>query len=234
MKPSLQTSELGLRDYQEVFEAMCLFTDQRSTETADGLWLVEHPPVFTQGLAGKAEHVLDPGTIPVIQSDRGGQVTYHGPGQLVCYVLIDLRRLGIGIRQLVCNLEQGIIKVLEDYGVKANGSREAPGIYVDGAKICSIGLRVRKGCTYHGLAFNIDMDLEPFNRINPCGFQHLKMTQLRELIGPVTLAEVSPKVVKCLSEIFGYSTNENLHATIERPILKTTCSGKISPHSRQD
>ncbi len=156
---------------------MQAFTDQRTPETSDELWLVEHPPVFTQGLAGKPEHVLNPGTIPIIQTDRGGQVTYHGPGQLVFYPLIDIDRLGLGVRKLVCNLEQSVIDLMTDHQVEADRKAGAPGVFVDGEKIASIGLKVRRGCTFHGLALNVDLDLSPFSLINPCGVADQRMTR---------------------------------------------------------
>lgn len=203
VKPSLLIQQLGLQEYQTTCERMQAFTEQRNEHTPDELWLLEHPPVFTQGLAGKAEHILNPRDIPVIATDRGGQVTYHGPGQLVAYMLFDLRRLNIGIRQMVRTLEKTIIEVLGDFGVSAENNEAAPGVYVQGAKICSIGLRVRKGCSYHGIAFNINMDLEPFGRINPCGFKNLRMTQLSELIGPIEIATVAPLLIKYMSVNFG-------------------------------
>lgn len=157
------------------------FTDQRDAHTSDEVWLLEHPPVFTQGQAGRAEHLLDPGSIPVVQSDRGGQVTYHGPGQIVGYILVDLPRLGIGVRTLVQRIEAAIVGCLEAYGVKSAPRTDAPGVYLpDGAKIASLGLRVRRGCSFHGLALNVDMDLSPFARINPCGMQGQRMAQLRD------------------------------------------------------
>ena len=179
---SLRVRELGCQDYTSVWRAMQAFTDTRNADGDDELWLVEHPPVYTLGLNGKPEHVLDPGDIPVVQVDRGGQVTYHGPGQLVAYTLLDLRRLGWGPRQLVTALEQGVIDLLESYGIKATGRREAPGVYVGGAKIAALGLRVRRGCCYHGLSFNVAMDLEPFGRINPCGYPGMAVTQLADLV----------------------------------------------------
>jgi len=172
---------LGRRDYAAVWKDMQDFTDSRGAETTDELWLVEHPPVYTLGLNGKPEHVLDPGAIPIVAVDRGGQVTYHGPGQIVAYVLLDLRRLGLGPRQLVMALEQAVIDLLAEYGVAAVGRREAPGVYVQGAKIAAVGLRVRRGCCYHGLSFNVAMDLEPFSRINPCGYPGMAVTQLADL-----------------------------------------------------
>ena len=177
----IRLRRLGLSEYEPVWHAMQAFTDSRDDGSDDELWLVQHPPVFTQGQAGKAEHVLAPGDIPVIQVDRGGQVTYHGPGQIVAYPLIDLRRLGLGVREFVNRIEESIIRVLALYGVDGRRVEGAPGIYVDGDKIASLGLRVRRGCTFHGLAFNIDMDLEPFQRINPCGYAGLQVTQLSAL-----------------------------------------------------
>lgn len=174
---------LGLRPYEETFAAMRALTQAREPQTPDEIWLLEHPRVFTQGQAGKAEHLLMPGDIPVVQSDRGGQVTYHGPGQLVGYFMLDLQRLGYGIRTLVTRLEDAIIASLAAQGIHAQSNRDAPGVYVAGAKIASLGLRVRKGCTYHGIALNVNMDLEPFSRINPCGHEGLRMTQTSALDG---------------------------------------------------
>ena len=181
----------GLQPYEPVYRRMREFTLARTPETADELWVCEHEPVFTQGQAGKPEHVLAPGAIPVVQSDRGGQVTYHGPGQLMGYVLVDIQRLGYGIRSLVTRLEQATVDLLAGYGIEAASRRDAPGVYVGARKICSLGLRVRKGRTYHGLALNVAMDLEPFARINPCGFKGLAMTQIAELGGPRDLATVT-------------------------------------------
>jgi lipoyl(octanoyl) transferase len=177
----LMVRALGRRDYVTVWRAMQAFTENRDSDSGDELWLVEHPPVYTLGLNGKPEHVLEPGAIPVVAVDRGGQVTYHGPGQIVAYALLDLRRLGLGPRQLVMALEQGVIDLLADYGVAAVGRREAPGVYVHGAKIAAVGLRVRRGCCYHGLSVNVAMDLEPFSRINPCGYPGMAVTQLADL-----------------------------------------------------
>lgn len=170
--------QLGRVGYERTWRAMQAFTDARNDGTPDELWLLEHDPVFTQGLNGKAEHLLAPGDIPVVGIDRGGQVTYHGPGQLVMYALVDLRRRGIGIRELVVALENSAIALAARHGIRASGRREAPGVYVGPRKLASIGLRVRRGCSYHGLALNVDMDLEPFSRINPCGMAGLAMTQL--------------------------------------------------------
>jgi lipoyl(octanoyl) transferase len=172
---------LGISDYQETWEAMRAFTHQRNPETADELWITEHAPIFTQGLNGRAEHVLDPGNIPVVQIDRGGQVTYHGPGQLVLYCLLDIVRLGLGVKSLVARIEASVIDLLGNYQINANSRPGSPGVYVGQAKIAALGLRIRKGCCYHGLSLNVDMDLEPFTRINPCGYQGLAVTQLRDL-----------------------------------------------------
>ena len=193
----------GLSPYEPMWRAMQAFTDARDGETADELWLVEHPPVFTLGQAGKWEHVLMPGEIPVVPVDRGGQVTYHGPGQIVAYPLIDLRRLKLGIRELVCRIEQAIIDTLGVWNVEAVRKQGAPGVYVAGAKIAALGLRVRRGCTFHGLAFNVNMDLEPFHRINPCGYQGLAVTQLADLGGPSSLADVEAELVTQLARQLG-------------------------------
>jgi lipoyl(octanoyl) transferase len=204
---TLEAVRLGLQDYQSSWQAMSDFTNQRTPETPDQLWLVEHPPVFTQGQAGKAEHLLFPGDIPVVQTDRGGQVTYHGPGQLVAYPLLDLRRLNIGVRELVTRIEQTIIATLAHYGIESAAKPDAPGVYFNGDKIASLGLRVRRGCSFHGLALNVDMDLAPFKRINPCGYQGLAMTQMRDLIpNPPTLAQVQDQLVTEFARKLGYET----------------------------
>jgi lipoyl(octanoyl) transferase len=200
----LRVRRLGLCEYEPVWHAMQDFTDQRDEDTIDELWLVQHPPVFTQGQAGKAEHVLAPGDIPVIQVDRGGQVTYHGPGQIVAYPLLDIRRSGLGVRDLVNRIEESIIRVLAHYRVKGERRKGAPGIYVKDEKVASLGLRVRRGRTFHGLAFNIDMDLEPFQRINPCGFEGLRVTQLSAL-AEVEYDEVEQRLVSSIAEQLGYS-----------------------------
>jgi lipoyl(octanoyl) transferase len=185
-----------LQDYQTVWQAMSDFTDQRTADTQDQLWLVEHPPVFTQGQAGKAEHLLFPSDIPVIQTNRGGQVTYHGPGQLVAYPLLDLRRRKMGVRELVTHIEQIIIATLDHFGIKSAAKTDAPGVYVGGKKIASLGLRVRKGCSFHGLALNVDMDLSPFLQINPCGYQGLEMTQVRNLLSnPPSITQVQDQLI---------------------------------------
>ena len=188
---------------EPVWRAMQRLTDARGPDTPDELWLVEHDPVFTLGQAGKPEHVLAPGEIPVLNVDRGGQVTYHGPGQLVAYPLVDLRRLGLGVRELVCRIEGAVIDVLAHYGITGERKEGAPGIYVGGAKVMALGLRVRKGCSFHGLAFNIAMDLEPFRRINPCGYQGLEVTSVLELGGPGDFATITPVLVEALSRRLG-------------------------------
>ncbi|HEV2703811.1 MAG TPA: lipoyl(octanoyl) transferase LipB [Steroidobacteraceae bacterium] len=177
----MKVRHLGRVDYEATWQAMQQFTATRTAETADELWLLEHPPVFTLGMAGKSEHLLAPGDIPVVHADRGGQVTYHGPGQLVVYALIDLRRAALGVRDLVSALEQSVIRYAAELGVTAIARREAPGVYVDGRKLASVGIRVRRGASYHGLALNVNLDLEPFLRINPCGFAGLLMTRLSDL-----------------------------------------------------
>lgn len=203
-KTQLIIHKLRQCDYQQTWQRMMKFTDERTENTPDELWLLEHAPVFTQGLAGKAEHVLNPGDIPVVQTDRGGQVTYHGPGQLVAYLLFDLRRLNIGIRQMVRLLEQSVVDVLAEYGITAAGRCDAPGVYVDNAKICSIGLRVKRGCTYHGIALNVAMDLTPFSRINPCGFKQLQMTDISAFQKGVEVLDVEPLLIKHIKQNFGY------------------------------
>ena len=186
--PVLTVRQLGIVDYEKAWHAMQRFTDQRGPQTPDELWLLQHPPVFTQGQAGKAEHLLETGDIPVIAVDRGGQVTYHGPGQLVCYLLIDLKRRKLGVRELVTAIEQSIVALLAACGIAASPRADAPGVYLDdasqhGAKIAQLGLRVRRGCSFHGLSLNVDMDLEPFLRINPCGHAGLAVTTMALQLG---------------------------------------------------
>ena len=197
--------DLGRTGYEAVFADMRAFTDARSKETPDELWLTEHEPVFTQGQAGKAEHLLMPGDIPVVQSDRGGQVTYHGPGQIVGYLLFDLRRLGLSVRGLVSGIENSMIETLARYDIEAAARPDAPGVYVNGEKIGSLGLRVRRGCSYHGLALNVNMDLEPFSRINPCGLTDTAVTQIADLGGPADLDRVRADLLDSLSAVYGIS-----------------------------
>lgn len=204
---AFETRVLGVCDYAQTAARMKAFTESRDVHTADEVWLLQHPPVFTQGQAGKAEHVLAPGTIPVVQSSRGGQVTYHGPGQLVVYPLLDLRRLGMGVRDLVSLLEQTTVQLLAGHGIAAFARADAPGVYVrrdfgqgdEVRKLASVGLRVSRGCSYHGLSLNVAMDLEPFERINPCGYAGLRMTQLAELGGPQSVDRVGQDFARRLA-----------------------------------
>ncbi len=199
--PELLLRRLGVVDYESVFRSMKAFTDARDRDSADELWLLQHPRVFTQGQAGRAEHLLAPGDIPVIAADRGGQVTYHGPGQWVVYLLVDLKRRGMGVRDLVDLIERSIVELLAGYGIEAAADPAAPGVYVDHRKIASLGLRVRRGCSYHGLALNVDMDLEPFRRINPCGYQGLQVTSMAELLpdASLDLEEVGERLLSVLA-----------------------------------
>jgi lipoyl(octanoyl) transferase len=189
----------GFRPYEPTWRAMQTFTDTRDESTQDELWVLQHEPVFTLGQAGKWEHVLMPGDIPVVPVDRGGQVTYHGPGQIVAYPLIDIRRAKIGVRDFVHRIEQAIIDTLDTWNIVAVRKDGAPGVYVNGAKVAALGLRVRRGCTFHGLAFNVNMDLEPFHRINPCGFQGLQVTQVMDLGGPSSVAKVEDALIENLA-----------------------------------
>ncbi|XQW85962.1 lipoyl(octanoyl) transferase LipB [Thalassotalea piscium] len=200
MKNSLIIRQLGVLDYTTVWHAMQNFTDSR-TDEVDELWLVEHPAVFTQGQAGKEEHLLMPGDIPVVKVDRGGQVTYHGPGQQVIYFMINLRRKKMGVRELVTLIENGIIAALADYNITAYAKADAPGVYIDEKKVASLGLRVRKGCSFHGLALNVNMDLTPFLRINPCGYAGLEMVQTCDLDGPKDVQSAGESLVKHLTQL---------------------------------
>lgn len=203
--PECVVRHLGVVEYLPTLEAMRTLTAERDEHTPDEIWLLQHPAVFTQGQAGKAEHLLAPGEIPVIQVERGGQVTYHGPGQLVAYLMLDLRRLGLGVRELVSAMEQSLVDLLASYGVDAAPKADAPGVYVRGEKIASLGLRVRRGCSFHGLALNVDMDMSPFARINPCGYSGLKMVQLKDLLAtPAPLDEVAQRLEQALRGRLGY------------------------------
>jgi len=197
--------DLGLTRYERVFADMRSFTDRRDASTRDQIWLTEHVAVFTQGQAGSADHLLAPGEIPVVQSDRGGQVTYHGPGQIVGYLLFNLRRMGLSVRDLVTGIEDAMIGVLAEYGVEAASRPDAPGVYVRGNKIGSLGLRVRRGCSYHGLALNVNMDLEPFSRINPCGLTDTTVTQLTDLSGAVDMELVKAQLLTGLAAVYHLS-----------------------------
>ena len=195
--------QLPQSDYTSTWEAMKAFTNSRDANTPDELWLLEHNAVYTQGLAGKPEHVLQLSDIPLVHSDRGGQVTYHGPGQLMAYTLFDLNRLNLNTRCFVAKLEQTIIDLLNDYDITAYGKRDAPGVYINEAKIASIGLRVKRNYAYHGIALNVNMDLSPFNNINPCGFKALKMTQIADFVPTITVAEVSDRLAAHFERQFG-------------------------------
>lgn len=208
MEDTLIIRQLASMEYTKVWHAMQEFTDVRDEDTVDELWLVEHPSVFTQGQAGKEEHLLMPGDIPVVKVDRGGQVTYHGPGQQVIYFLINLRRRKMGVRQLVTLIEDGIVNALAEYNITAAAKPDAPGVYVDNKKIASLGLRVRKGCSFHGLALNVNMDLSPFLRINPCGYAGLEMIQTCDIDGPEKLADAGNVLVKHLTKLLGCSQIE--------------------------
>ena len=205
--------QLGRTGYEPTWRAMQAFTDARDVDTPDELWFLEHDPVFTQGLNGKPEHLIAPGNIPVVGIDRGGQVTYHGPGQLVMYALVDLRRRGIGVRELVIALEDSVIALAAQHGVAAAGRREAPGVYVEGRKLASIGLRVRRGCSYHGLALNVDMDLEPFRRINPCGMAGLAMTQLVAEGSPLDVRAAASELAPLACAALGLEWDGEWHGT---------------------
>ena len=199
---TVQVRDLGATEYSTVLEAMQGFTRDRDENSQDEIWLTEHQPVFTQGQAGKVEHLLDPGSIPVIQSDRGGQVTYHGPGQITAYLLLDLRRHNLGVRDLVCGIEHSIQHLLKTYGIVSKLRDRAPGVYVNAQKIAQLGLRVRRGCSYHGLSLNVDMDLEPFSRINPCGLTDIETTHMAALCA-VDLQLVKQQLLSSLSEELG-------------------------------
>lgn len=220
---SLIVRQLGLQHYAEIWHKMQQFTDKRNQETIDEVWLVEHYPVFTQGQAGKAEHLLQTTDIPVVQSDRGGQITYHAPGQQIMYVLVDIKRKKqqfdpqFSVRSLVSALENTVVNTLADFAISAYPKADAPGVYVNQQKICSLGLRIRQGCSFHGLAFNINMDLSPFQQINPCGYAGLQMCQLADLIQKpqLTCADISPYLIKHFAQLLDYSqiqyTNEFLN-----------------------
>ncbi|WP_177418332.1 lipoyl(octanoyl) transferase LipB [endosymbiont of Lamellibrachia barhami] len=205
MSKSLLIRQLGLQPYATTWQAMQDYTDRRDAKSRDELWLLQHPPVFTLGQAGKPEHLLRPGTIPVIKSDRGGQVTYHGPGQLIVYLMLDLRGAKTGVRALVSLLEQSVIDLLAAQGIDAAARSDAPGVYVDGSKIAALGLRVRHGCSFHGLSLNVDMDLEPFSRINPCGHPGLTVTQLADLNGTTDIPTLGRDLAKHLASGLGYT-----------------------------
>ncbi len=197
---TLLVRHLGQQPYESVWLDMQRLTEQRDKNTRDEIWVVQHPAVFTLGKSGKTEHLLNTGDIPVLQVDRGGQVTYHGPGQLVVYVLLDLNRLKLGIRELVTRLENGVISLLSEYGIQAASKKQAPGVYVEGKKIAALGLRVRRGCCFHGLALNVDMDVEPFSRINPCGYEDLEITQIADFIDDINFDIITHQLIDQLEQ----------------------------------
>lgn len=200
--------QLGRLDYVPVWHAMQAFTDARDENTQDELWIVEHPPVFTQGQAGKEEHLLAPGDIPVVPVDRGGQVTYHGPGQVVIYFLIDIKRRKIGVRNLVTAIENSVVNALANYSIKSSPRPDAPGVYIGDEKVCSLGLRIRKGCSFHGLALNVNMDLTPFHRINPCGYAGMVMTQTADHQGPTEFDEAADHVIETFIAEMQYESTQ--------------------------
>lgn len=201
---------LGRQAYEPLWRRMQAFTDERQADTADELWFCEHPSVFTLGLNARREHLLAPSDIPVVQVDRGGQVTYHGPGQLMIYPLIDIRRARLGVRDLVTGLEQSVVDLVADFGLRAAARPEAPGVYVEGRKIASVGLRIRRGASFHGMALNIDVDLEPFSRINPCGFRDLEVTDLRALGITASRADIESRVCELLLSRLGLAQAEKV------------------------
>jgi lipoyl(octanoyl) transferase len=210
MGQPLVVINLGEKPYAETWQAMKSFTDSRDECAADEFWFVQHPPVYTLGQAGKVEHLLTPGDIPIVHSDRGGQVTYHGPGQLVCYLLLDIRRLQLGVRDLVTAIEQSIVQLINSYGVAAEAKPEAPGVYVDGRKLAALGLRIRKGCSYHGLSLNVDMDLGPFSNINPCGIEGLEVVDMKRLGIDRPMAKIMEELTDILVQQIGYDGDPRL------------------------
>ena len=210
MGQPLVVKNLGEKPYAETWQAMKSFTDSRDECAADEFWYVQHPPVYTLGQAGKVEHLLRPGDIPIVHSDRGGQVTYHGPGQLVCYLLLDIRRLQLGVRDLVTAIEQSIVQLINSYGVAAEAKPEAPGVYVDGRKLAALGLRIRKGCSYHGLSLNVDMDLGPFSNINPCGIEGLEVVDMKRLGIDRPMAKIMEELTDILVQQIGYDGEPRL------------------------
>ena len=204
-QPQIIVRELGFRAYVPTWQAMRRFTNERLPETKDEVWLVQHPPVYTLGVAAKTEHLLHPGDIPVVRVDRGGQVTYHGPGQIVAYPLLNLRRAGLGVKSLVGLLEQAVVDLLATYAIPAQTRANAPGVYVAGGKIAAVGLRIRNGCCFHGVSLNVSMDLEPFSRINPCGFPGLPVTQVADHNGPQDPRAVGRELARFLGRALHYS-----------------------------
>ncbi len=204
VQESVIVKHLGCQDYEPIWQQMKLFTHNRYEHAPDEIWILEHAPVFTQGQAGKPEHILDAGSIPIVQSDRGGQVTYHAPGQLIIYFLTDLHRKNLNIRQFIDILEQAVIEFLNLFDIKATTKLGAPGVYIDAAKICSVGIRVRHGRTYHGLSLNVAMDLEPFTRINPCGYAGMRMAQIKDYVPEITVETAAQQLLPILERKLGY------------------------------
>jgi len=204
----LRVSDLGLQSYEPIYERMLEFTDNRNAETPDELWLLEHKPVYTLGKNGKEHHILNPGNIPVVKVDRGGQVTYHGPGQLIAYLLLDTRRAKLGVRQIVTAMENAIIQLLDHYSIKAFAKPDAPGVYVQEKKIAALGLRIRKGCSYHGLSLNLDMDKTPFDGINPCGFEGLQVAQLKDYLERLNVKDIKDILIQSLAEELSYRVSK--------------------------
>lgn len=202
--PEVLIRSLGMQPYQETWQAMRDFTDQRNAQTTSEIWITEHPAVFTQGQAGKPEHILNAGNIPIVQTDRGGQVTYHGPDQLIIYLLLNLKEINKGVRSLVSAMEDSIIELMQNYSINANADKNAPGVYVDGAKLAALGLRIRKGNSYHGLALNVNTDLQPFSQINPCGYADLAVTSLQQQGISTTLSKTADKLIPILVRQLGY------------------------------
>lgn len=209
IETQLRVRYLGLQDYLDTWQKMSQFTGQRDENSVDEIWLLEHPAVFTQGIAGKAEHLLQQTNIPIVKSDRGGQITYHAPGQLIAYLLIDIRRKEFNVRSLVSIIEESLIALLADYNVIAVAKADAPGVYVNGKKIASLGLKIRKGCSFHGLALNVDMDLSPFSQINPCGYAGLEMTQCRNEGIALSVHKLAPLLIEKLTRQLNYSQIES-------------------------
>ncbi len=201
---TLRVKNLGLQPYEPIWHAMQSFTENRTNDTPDEIWLLEHEPVFTLGRNGKKEHILSETNIPIVEIDRGGQVTYHGPGQLIIYLMIDIKRRGLGVRQLVTLIEQSIISTLSEYHLNACSKKDAPGVYIDDAKIAALGLRIKKGCSFHGLSLNLNMDLTPFKQINPCGYKNLEVIQLSDYIEDIELSKIQQQLTSHLAKNLGY------------------------------
>ncbi len=220
VQQSLIIRLLAPQVYEQSWQAMQDFTNQRDATTVDEIWVLQHQPVFTQGQAGKAEHVIEQGAIPLVHSDRGGQVTYHGPGQLMLYLMLDLKRLSIGVRALVSHMEMALIDCLQSYGISSKADTKAPGVYVNGSKIASLGLRVRKSCSFHGLALNVDMDLSPFARINPCGYKGLGIVQMTDFIKPIELDQVAQTLCQNLvRQLYYQDVKKTQQSWVEHPLI---------------